>query len=132
MTSLVFDSQSLLKLYLGEPGADEVARLLREVQQGRSSGWINIVNLAEIYYILCRKSRQVAEEKEGSLRRYGVKVVSVDHGSPLWKKAASLKADYPMSLAYAFAAATALDLRAKLVTGADIDFGVRALQIQRV
>jgi len=27
----VFDSQSLLKLYLDEPGADEVVRLLREV-----------------------------------------------------------------------------------------------------
>jgi predicted nucleic acid-binding protein len=38
-----------------------------------------------------------------------------------------------MSLADAFAAATALELRAKLVTGADLDFdGVRALQVERV
>ena len=52
MQGVVFDSQSLLKLYLGETGADEVVRLLREVEQGRLDGWINVVNLAEIYYIL--------------------------------------------------------------------------------
>jgi len=133
MPGLVFDSQSLLKLYLDEPGADEVVRLLREVQQGRSDGWINVVNLAEIYYILRRKSREVAEEKEENLRSYGVRAVPVDADSPLWKRAASLKAEHSVSLADAFAAATALELRAKLVTGADVDFdGVRALQMERV
>lgn len=133
MPGIVFDSQALLKLYLGEPGADEVVLLLREVQQGRSEGRINVVNLAEIYYILRRRSREVAEEKEGNLRSYGVNVVPLDADSPLWKKAASLKAEHSMSLADAFAAATALEFRAKLVTGADVDFdGVRALQVERV
>lgn len=133
MPGFVFDSQSLLKLYLGEPGADEVVRLLREVQQGRADGWINVVNLAEVYYILCRKSRDVAEEKEQNLRSYGVKVIPVDGDSTLWKRAASLKAEHSMSLADAFAAATALELPAKLVTGADVDFNdVRTLQLERV
>src|ERR1035438_2084281 len=126
MQGVVFDSQSLLKLYLGETGADEVVRLLREVEQGRLDGWINVVNLAEIYYILHRKSREVAEEKEESLRSYGVKVVPVDAVSPLWKRAASLKAEHSMSLADTFAAATAMELRAKLVTGADVDFDGRS------
>ena len=112
MQGVVFDSQSLLKLYLGETGADEVVRLLREVEQGRLDGWINVVNLAEIYYILHRKSREVAEEKKESLRSYGVKVVPVNAVSPLWKRAASLKAEHSMSLADAFAAATALELSA--------------------
>ncbi len=80
-----------------------------------------------------RKSREDAEEKEESLRSYGVKVVPVDAVSPLWKRAASLKAGLSVSLADAFAATTALELRAKLVTGADVDFdGVRALQVERV
>ena len=133
MPRAVFDSQSLLKLYLGEPGADEVVNQLREVQQGGSDGWISVVNLAEVYYILLRKSRQVAEEKEENLRNYGVRVVPVDPDSPLWKRAASLKAEHSMSLADAFAAATALELRSKLVTGADVDFDdVRGLRMQRV
>lgn len=108
-------------------------RLLREVQQGRSDGWINIVNLAEIYYILRRKSKEVAEEKEERLKSYGVRAVPVDPDSPLWKRAASLKSEHRMSLADAFAAATALELRGKLITGADVDFeGIRALQVERI
>ncbi|MDA4121818.1 MAG: type II toxin-antitoxin system VapC family toxin [Thaumarchaeota archaeon] len=133
MPGFVFDSQSVLKLYLGEAGAEEVGRLLRQVQQGTSDGWISVVNLAEIYHILLRKSRDVAEEKERSLKSFGVRVVPVDPTSPLWKRAASLKAEHSMSLADAFAASTALELGAKLVTGADADFdGVARLQLERV
>lgn len=133
MQRLVFDTQALLKLYLGEDGADEVVLMLREIQEGRSAGWINIVNLAEIYYILSRRSRQVAEEKEKSLRGYGVEVVPVVPASMLWKSAALLKAQHSMSLADAFAAATALELRAKLVTGADLDFqSLTGLRLERV
>ena len=40
-------------------------------------GYINVVNLAELYYILARKSRKEADEKERNLRSYGVRVVSV-------------------------------------------------------
>jgi predicted nucleic acid-binding protein len=94
---------------------------------------INIVNLAEICYILHRRSREAAEEKEENLRNYGVKVVPVDPESPLWKKAASLKAQHTMSLADAFAFATALELKSRLVTGADKDFdGIQGLKIERV
>ena len=133
MARIVFDSQSLLKLYLGEEGSDKVVRLLREVQEGKSKGWINVVNLTEIYYILHRKSKGIAEEKEENLRRYGVLVVPVDPDSGLWKRAASLKAEHSMSLADAFAAATALEHRAKLVTGADSDFdGVSGLEVDRL
>src|ERR1022692_4620365 len=102
MESIVFDSQSLLKLYLGESGSGRVVELLREVLDRRIEGHINIVNLAEVYYILRRKSKQAAEEKEESLKSYGVKVIPVDLDSSLWKRAASLKADHSMSLADAF------------------------------
>jgi uncharacterized protein len=133
MPGYVFDSQSLLKLYLGEAGADRVVRLLREVQQGTSEGWINVVNLAEIYYILLRKSSEVAEEKERNLKSFGLRVVPVDTDLPLWKRAASLKAQKAMSLADAFAASTALELGAKLVTGADAEFdGIAGLRVERV
>ena len=132
MQAIVFDSQSLLKLYLGQPGSDKVVELLRRVLEGEVKASINIVNLAEIYYILHRRSRETAEEKEENLKSYGVKVVPVDTESPLWKKAASLKAQHAMSLADAFAAATALELNSKLVTGDDKDFdGVQGLKIER-
>lgn len=133
MTGIVFDSQSLLKLYLGEVGANRVADLLREVLEGKVEGRINIVNLAEVYYILHRRSKEVAEEKEKNLRSYGVKVVSVKADFPLWKRAAFLKAERTMSLADAFAAATAMEFKARLVTGSDVDFeGIRGLEVERI
>ena len=133
MQSIVFDSQSLLKLYLGESGSERVVELLRDVLEGKAEGRINIVNLAEVYYIVRRKSKQAAEEKEESLKSYGVEVVPVDSDSSLWKRAASLKADHSMSLADAFAAATALELKSRLVTGADEEFeGVHGLDVERI
>jgi uncharacterized protein len=120
-------------LYLGESGSDRVVELLRDVLEGKAEGRINIVNLAEVYYILRRKSKQVAEEKAENLRSYGVKVVPVNPDSSLWKSAASLKADHSMSLADAFAAATAIDLKSRLVTGADEEFeGIRGLDVDRI
>ena len=133
MESIVFDSQSLLKLYLGESGSGRVVELLREVLDGRIEGHINIVNLAEVYYILRRKSKQAAEEKEESLKSYGVKVIPVDLDSSLWKRAASLKADHSMSLADAFAGATALEFKSRLVTGAEEEFeGINGLEMERI
>src|SRR4029077_802243 len=119
--------------YLGEPGSEKVVDLLRSVLEGEVKACINIVNLAEIYYILHRRSKEAAEEKEQNLRSYGVRVVPVDPDSPLWKKAASLKAQHSISLADAFAAATALELKSRLVTGADEDFDdIHALTLTRV
>jgi predicted nucleic acid-binding protein len=133
MQPIVFDSQSLLKLYLGESGSERVVVLLREVLEGKVEGRINIVNLAEVYYILRRKSKKAAEEKEENLKSYGVKVIPVDSDSSLWKRSASLKADYSMSLADAFAAATALELKSRLVTGADEEFqGIHGLDVERI
>jgi len=130
---IVFDSQSLLKLYLGEPGSDEVVALLRDVLEGKKEGRINVVNLAEVYYILQRKSKRTAEEKEQNLKSYGVRVVSVDSDGSLWKRAASLKAEHAMSLADAFAAATALETKSRLVTGADLEFDkIHGLDVQRI
>lgn len=133
MQPIVFDSQSLLKLYLGESGSERVVVLLREVMEGKLEGHINIVNLAEVYYILRRKSEQTAEEKEENLKSYGVKIIPVDPNSPLWKRAASLKADHRMSLADAFAAATAIEFKSRLVTGADEEFeGIHGFSVERI
>lgn len=130
--SVVFDAQALLALYLGEKGAERVEDLLKRVLEGEITGIINAVNLAELYYILARKSSKVAEEKERNLRGYGVKVIPVQDDD-LWKNAALLKAKNTLSLADAFALATAKKHRAVLVTGQDPDFkGLKDFMIERV
>ena len=130
---MVFDTQALLVLYLDEAGGDTVAMRLRQVLARELKGYINVVNLAELYYILARRSRKEADGKERNLRGYGVKVIPVRGKDPVWKEAATIKAGKALSLADAFAAATAIGLKAKLVTGGDADFdGIKGLEVERV
>ncbi|GEM_PF-548220 len=119
--SMVFDTQALLILYMGEEGSEHVAGLLKQVLDRKIKGYMSVVNLAELYYILGRKSKKVADEKERNIRSFGVRIVPVKDNT-LWKEAAMLKASHSLSLADAFAAATARTLRSKLVTGADPEF----------
>lgn len=108
-------------LYLGEKGAETVATLLEDISEGKSRGYVNVVNLAELYYILTRRSEDVAAEKEKNLRAYGVRVYEIDDGE-LWRQAAKLKAHGSISLADAFAAATAQTIDGELVIGLDHEF----------
>jgi len=133
MTIVVFDTQALLAYYLGEPGAGKVETYLKKVLDNKVEGHINVVNLAELYYVLCRVGRDVAEEKERNLRSFGVKIVSVQDKSELWKKAAIIKSENAVSLADAFAAATAITLKGSLITGADPEFNkIKNLKIERI
>jgi predicted nucleic acid-binding protein len=122
-----FDSEAILAFYLGEEGGEIVRDCLEQVQSGTAEGYINVLNLTEIYYILSRVSPKLAEEKQENLRLYGLKVVPVEDND-LWRKAAHVKTKYSMSLADAFAVATAVVFKSKLVVGSDKEF--RELDIQ--
>jgi predicted nucleic acid-binding protein len=125
--SIVLDTQALLILYMGEEGAENVAGLLKQVLDRKIKGYMNVVNLAELYYVLSRKSKKVAEEKERNIRSFGVKIVPVKDNA-LWKEAAMLKANHSLSLAE-----TAKNLKSKLVTGTDPEFDrIGDIQIERV
>lgn len=119
--NVAFDTEALLIFYLGEPGAEKVQDLLEMIQKGDSAGYLNIVNLVEFKYILQRRDANLAEEKERNLRAFGLEIVPVlDNG--LWRVAANVKAEHALSLADAFAAATAEIKRARLVAGRDEEY----------
>ena len=133
MRPVVFDTQALLVFYLGEDGSDRVESYLERISVGKVKGYLNVVNLAELHYILRRTSESVAEEKERNLRSFGVRIVPVVDNSPLWREAAAIKADNALSLADAFAASTALLRKGILLTGSDIEFeDVKDLKLERV
>lgn len=94
-------------------------------------GYINIVNLTEIYYILARLNPTIAEEKQRNLRLYGLKVVPVTDDS-LWREAALIKSKHSLSLADAFAVATAQTLKSTLVVGSDKEFNNVDIQLLRI
>jgi predicted nucleic acid-binding protein len=129
--SVVFDTEALLAFYLGEPGGRMVQRRLEEIMEGETKGYLNIVNLTELYYILYRKSPDIAQEKERNLRGYGLEVVPINDDG-LWKKAAETKGSHALSLADAFAAATAKVKKATLMAGRDTVFDGIDIQIEGI
>jgi len=129
--SVVFDTEALLAFYLGEPVGKEVERRLVKVMRGELNGYMSIINLTELYYILYRKHPDLAEEKERNLRGYGVEIVPVDDDG-LWKEAAKTKGKHVLSLADAFAVATAKTKKAHLLTGRDAEFNGVDVQIERI
>ncbi len=131
MERLTFDSEPILALYLYEKGAEIVRDCLDRVQRGEAEGYINVLNLTEIYYILCRVDPELAEEKQRNLRLYGLKVVPIEDDG-LWREAAKIKSKHSLSLADAFAVATAQSCKSKLVVGSDKEFRELNIQFLRI
>lgn len=128
---LTFDSEAILAFFLGEAGAELVRDNLEKVQNKEIEGYINILNLTEIYYILSRVSPKLAEEKQRNLRLYGLKIVPIDDNG-LWREAAKIKCDHAMSIADAFAVATAQILKTKLMVGSDKEFNNLNVELVRI
>ncbi len=118
---VVFDTEALLIFYLGEEGAEIVADLLRRIQNKETKGFLNIVNLTEFYYILYRRDAAIAEEKVRNLRAYGMEIVPLIDNA-IWRETGKIKGEHAISLADAFAVATAIAKKDKLVVGRDEDF----------
>jgi predicted nucleic acid-binding protein len=128
---LTFDSEAILAFYLAEKGGEVVRDNLHKIQNGTVEGYINIVNFTEIYYILARINPEIAEEKQRNLRLYGLRVIPVtDDG--LWREAAIIKSKHSLSLADAFAVATAKTLKSTLVVGSDKEFNNLDIQLLRI
>lgn len=129
--SIVFDTEALLAFYLGEQGGKEVEKRLVKITKGEIRGYLNLINLTELYYILYRRSPDLAEEKEQNLRDYGLEIVPVDDNG-LWKEAAKTKGRHALSLADAFAVATAKVKKANLLVGRDAEFDGIDVSIERI
>jgi predicted nucleic acid-binding protein len=112
----VLDSFALLALLGGEPGGEEVMRLLRQADNGETRLLMTWVNVGEVAYIVERRwgvgrLHQVLATLEGT----AVEIVPVERGLAL--AAAHIKAMHPLAYADAFAAALAAKTGATLVTG---------------
>ena len=118
---VVFDTEALLIFYLGEKEAEVVEDLLRRIQNKELKGFLNIVNLTEFYYILYRRDAAIAEEKVRNLRANGIEIVPLMDNA-IWREAGRIKGEHAISLADAFAVATAIAKKDKLVVGRDDDF----------
>ena len=121
---VVLDAYAVLTHLEGESAGQKVTRLLKEAERGRAECFINAVNLAEVLYVTQRrKGRRAALDIYALIESWPLEVVGVTEEILL--SASDVKARHRVSLADAFAAATARVLGAEVMTG-DEEF--RALE----
>jgi len=113
----VLDAWAILALLQGEePAASCIRNILAKATGQKTKLFISLINLGEIYYSIGkRKGEEKARETLEEIRRLPITIVPVNEESVI--RAATLKINYPLSYADAFAAGLAQSLNAILVTG---------------
>ena len=113
---IVFDAHAILRWTQKEPGYQKVKSLMVACREGSVLGFMNRVNLGEVHYKTIRVlGLEGAKDFMENFLRLPITIVLPDEAL-IWK-AAELKAQYPISYADCFAAATALIHSASVLTG---------------
>ena len=116
MKRILFDAHAILKWTQKERGYQKVRSLLVACREQSALGYMNQINLGEVYYKTIRAAG--LEEAKIFLEnffRLPLSVILPD--SELIWKASEIKAEYAISYADCFAAATALRYEAAILTG---------------
>ncbi len=116
MKRYLLDSYAMIAYFEDEPGADRVARVLRELIQGKARGFMSVVNWAELYYNTMRE-QGIAEAEKVILHLNKFPIQLVEVNKDLAYDAAKLKGKYRIAYADCFAVALSVKLNASLVTG---------------
>ena len=111
--NVVFDTSALLCLKQDEPGAEEVARMLREAG-AKNRAFVSFISLMEFYYIL-EQSHGEAHARRDYLELKMLPLRVVESDEELGLAAARIKAQAKLSVADAWIAATAERLQATLI-----------------
>jgi predicted nucleic acid-binding protein len=117
---LILDTEPILAFFLDEEGADKVEEYLELIETGKAKGYMSSVNLSEIYYILYRKSPEIAEDKFEKIIES--RIVMVQPDIKIAREAGKIKDKHGIALTDAFAVATAIVKKGKLIVGGDRDF----------
>jgi uncharacterized protein len=116
MKPILFDSHAVLKWVQKEKGYQKVRSLLTACRDQSLKGYMNQINLGEVYYLVIRRSGlPEARIFLENFQRLPIEMVLPD--SELIWEAAEIKARHPISYADCFAAATAIRLQASILTG---------------
>lgn len=116
MKNILFDSYAILKFYQDEPGADKVEKLITSANQDDTCAYISEINLGEIYYKTIR--RLGLEPAKNLLEQFfELPVQVISPSTDIILSASEIKAEYAISYADCFAAATAIQFSAAIITG---------------
>ncbi len=116
MKRILFDAHAILKWTQKEKGYQKVKSILVECRNQSVLGYMNQINLGEVYYQTIRVvGLDEAKKFLENFSRLTISIIPPD--SELIWKASEIKAEYSISYADCFAAATALRHEAAIMTG---------------
>jgi len=116
MKRILFDAHAILKWTQKERGYQKVKSLLVACREQSALGYMSQINLGEVYYKTIRAvGLEEAKKFLENFFRLPLSIILPD--SELIWKASEIKAEYAISYADCFAAATALRYEAAILTG---------------
>lgn len=114
MSGYLLDTSALLTLRGDEAGAGRVAELLAQTSAGGATCHGCFISLMEVLYRVWKNEGETAG-REAYAACLGLPLIWSHESPALLERAASIKANHPLSLADAWIAAAALELGATLV-----------------
>jgi ribonuclease VapC len=116
MKKILFDAHAILKWTQKEKGYQKVKSLLLACRDQSAMGYMNQINLGEVYYKTIRAvGIERAKEIMENFYRLPIQMILPDR-ELIWS-ASEIKAIHPVSYADCFAVATALRFQASILTG---------------
>ena len=112
--SYTLDTSAVLAYFLDEPGSDEVEAILLRAEKGQEKVFVSFMTFMELLYRIWKLDGEQQAKKAYLLLR-GLPVREVMQEEDLLVTAARLKANYPVSVADAWIASTALSTDTTLV-----------------
>lgn len=113
----ILDSFAIIAYLNDEEGADKVEEMLNKARGEEIKLFMHVINLGEVFYTVFREEGEIqAINVYGRVRQYPIEFIE-DLSEPFLLRAARLKGTYRISYADAFAVATTIEKRGKLVTG---------------
>ena len=113
---ILFDSHAILKWTQKESGYKKVKSFIVACRNKSVTGYMSQINLGEVYYMTIRGvGMDRAREFLQNFLRLSIHIVLPD-GDLIWR-ASEIKAENPISYADCFAVATAMEVKATILTG---------------
>ena len=115
--SFVLDSYALIGYLENESFSDQIEDILTQARKGNYRLYLHVIQLGEVYYNTLREQGQdLADLVYAKIKSFPCHLIQyIDE--KLLIKAATLKANYPISYADSFAAALAIINNCQLLSG---------------
>lgn len=116
-SAYVLDSYALLAHFGDEAGGEQVRKILKAAQAGKTKLFLSVINLGEVYYNTLRERGPEQAEEARFITEQQLPITIVDADTALTIEAARLKGAHAVAYADCFAAALGARKKAKIVTG---------------